>query len=295
MMIDLNNRFYFRAFNLFLAAMLFQNCIIGHKKFTYLNRKENILVGTIGTVTFLTFFGLILNGVIGNNGSSIPLSDNRLKNIQSNNNIKKTAYKIGNTTLIISMDEIQSSKADCVAYAANPYLQSGGGTAGHIWNVANKDNRLKKEIDKKYPKIRNKVRCETGSVAVTSGGSMPDVKYIFHAVPPDNRKNGSYDCPGRIWENDGQLLFSLCCLNCLIEATKLECKTLAMCIFGIGIYNCPSEPAIKILIETIKNFKMNHTKNNLEEITIVTYRNEKNFRILDKTCQEEGFSKILTK
>lgn len=135
--------------------------------------------------------------------------------------------------------DITGITADAIVNAANSSLLGGGGVDGAIHRAGGP------QILEECREIRNKQgKCNTGEAVVTTAGNLP-AKYVIHTVGP-------------VWNGDKEKCSALladCYRNSLTLAESLGINTIAFPNISTGIYGFPKEPAGKIAVDEVKNFR----------------------------------------
>ncbi len=174
-------------------------------------------------------------------------------------------YEISpNKKLILKQGDITEMKVDAIVNAANEHLQHGGGVAAAI---ARKGGKVIWEESEKIGYV------PTGSAAVTSAGNLP-CKYVIHAVGP-------------IWrggKNNEASLLASAIKKSLLEATKLNLKSIAFPAISTGIFGYPVKEAAEVMLSTAINY-LKSTGTPLEEVYFVLYDN-KTFQIFQEVLKE---------
>lgn len=139
----------------------------------------------------------------------------------------------------IVRNDIVNMPVDAIVNAANSSLKMGGGVCGAIFNAAN-PQKLQRACDAIG-------HCATGEAVITDGFDLP-AKAIIHTVGP-------------VWK-DGQSgeakLLSMCYEHSLELAVKNGFNSIAFPLIASGIFGYPKDEALRIAIDTIGKFLMQH-------------------------------------
>lgn len=159
--------------------------------------------------------------------------------------------------------DITRLSVDAIVNAANESLLGGGGVDGAIHRAAGKE--LLEEC-------RTLNGCKTGCAKITGGYKLPS-RYVIHTVGP-------------IWHggNHGEAeKLASCYANSLRLAIENGCKSVAFPLISAGVYGYPKADAIRIALQTMKDFLERHDL----QITMVI------FSPADVALAEEIYAEVL--
>lgn len=156
---------------------------------------------------------------------------------------------------------IVEQETDAIVNAANRQLFGGSGVCGAIFDAAGYDEMT--EACKKYG------HCETGDAVITPGFKLP-AKYVIHTVGPVYGEN----------ENDAELLRS-CYWQSLNLAEEKSLSSIAFPLISTGIYGYPKEEAVRIAIDSIKEFFNDNHTSSIEHVILCAY-NEEDAKLVSK-------------
>ena len=139
----------------------------------------------------------------------------------------------------IVRNDIVNMSVDVIVNAANTSLKMGGGVCGAIFKAAN---------PAKLENACNAIGyCATGEAVMTEGFDLP-AKAIIHTVGPVWRDGKS---------GEAQLL-SKCYAQALKLALSNGFESIAFPLIASGIFGYPKDEALRIAIDTISKFLMQH-------------------------------------
>lgn len=142
----------------------------------------------------------------------------------------------------IIRNDIVKMHCDAIVNAANSSLLPGGGVCGAIFRAAG--------YEKLNEACRQIKHCNIGDAVITPGFDLP-AKYVIHTVGP-------------IWQggHSGESdLLKKCYYSTLELARKTGCESVAFPLISSGIYGYPKDEALRIAVDSIKNYIFNYDIN----------------------------------
>lgn len=161
--------------------------------------------------------------------------------------------QIGKTRLTIIQGDITQQDVDAIVNAANSSLLGGGGVDGAIHRAGGPQILAECKV---Y--VAKHGTLPTGEAMITSGGRMK-AKHVIHTVGP-------------VWHggaNREDELLAHSYRNSLRVAVENKVKTIAFPSISTGIYGFPIERAVRIAVETVKQFV--HEDPLLREVRFIAF------------------------
>ena len=140
--------------------------------------------------------------------------------------------------LEIVRNDITKMQVDAIVNTANPHPVVGGGV----------DRAIHKAAGPELLEARKKIGdIATGKAVITPACSLK-ARFVIHTVGP-------------IWQDGSHRereLLANCYENSLQLASGHGCHSIAFPLISAGVYGCPSEIAIAVATQSIRDFLMNH-------------------------------------
>ncbi len=156
-------------------------------------------------------------------------------------------------------ESVVYQEVDAIVNAANSTLLGGGGVDGAIHDAAGD------ELYHYFAELG--CTCQPGEAIESPGFKLP-AKHIIHTVGP-------------IWHGgkfNEPLILADCYRNCLEEAVKHNCRSIAFCGISTGVYRYPLEPATRIAIRTVRDWLIEHESDMLVRFCCYGYDEYKVYR-----------------
>ncbi|MFH1452635.1 MAG: O-acetyl-ADP-ribose deacetylase [Armatimonadota bacterium] len=164
--------------------------------------------------------------------------------------------------------DITGLEVDAIVNAANSSLLGGGGVDGAIHRAAG--NELLEEC-RTIRKTTYPNGLPTGQAVTTKGYNLK-AKHVIHTVGP-------------VYNRDDIGLLADCYKNCIKEAEKNNCKSIAFPAISTGVYMVPIEISAGIVKKTLENYNSDIIK----DVYLVLFGEN------DYKAYQREFESILTK
>lgn len=141
--------------------------------------------------------------------------------------------------LVMVQGDITTISADAIVNAANTNLLPGGGVCGAIFEKAG--------YKALHAACRKIGYCETGMSVITPAFALP-ARYVIHTAGP-------------IWHGGNQQeekLLRSCYQTAMGLAISQNCESIAFPLISAGIYGYPKTQALKVAMQTIRDFLQTH-------------------------------------
>ena len=184
---------------------------------------------------------------------------------------RKRSMKVisfGGKEIEILLGDITKMNVDAVISSDGSYLNMSGGVSRAIRKAGG--SVIQKQT-------RQHIPVELGSVIATSAGRLY-AKYVIHSAVVTRRE-------GTVCSDVD--IVRRATINCLNEADRLGCQSIAMPALGTGGGKLDVEFVVYAMIDTV--FEELENKHNLQKVTIVLYRQDILFDYLKASLEKRTF------
>jgi O-acetyl-ADP-ribose deacetylase (regulator of RNase III) len=156
---------------------------------------------------------------------------------------------VSSCTVTAVLGDLTEQRVDAIVNAANSALAHGGGLAGAI--VRRGGTVIQEESDRLAP-------VPVGSAATTGAGALP-CRWVIHAVGP------------RWGAGDEELKLRSAVRSCLVEATRLDARSLALPAISTGIFGYPAPDGTKVIVDELCGWLTDHPGTRLRDVRLTAF------------------------